>query len=43
MSGFWIFLAAFVVCDTWVFISGYDSMLHKRKTEREKKLGQPNE
>lgn len=36
--GFCIVLAAFIVCDTWIFLSGYDSFFHKAKTEEEKAL-----
>ena len=36
--GFCIVLAAFIVCDTWVFLRGYDSFFHKAKTEEEKAL-----
>jgi predicted acetyltransferase len=36
--GFCILLAAFIVCDTWVFLNGYDSMFHTAKTPEEKAL-----
>ena len=36
--GFWIFLSVFVACDTYVFIQGYESILHSAKTDHEKEL-----
>lgn len=36
--GFWIFLSVFVACDTWVFLSGFESFLHTAKTVEEKAL-----
>ena len=36
--GFWIFLAVFVACDTWIFREGYDSVFHTHATEQELEL-----
>lgn len=38
--GFWIFLAVFFALDCFVFISGYDSICQKHRTEQEKQLQQ---
>lgn len=36
--GFWLFMAAFVACDSWVFSQGYESLLQEHKTEPEKQI-----
>ena len=36
--GFCIVVAAFIVCDTWIFLRGYNSFLHEAKTNEEKQL-----
>lgn len=36
--GFCIVVAAWIVCDTWIFLSGYKSFFHEAKTEEEKAL-----
>lgn len=36
--GFCIVMAAFLVCDTWIFLSGYKSFFHRAKTDEEKEL-----
>lgn len=36
--GFCILLAAFIVCDTWIFLRGYKSVFHEAKTDEEKAL-----
>lgn len=36
--GFWIFLAALIVCDHWIFSQGYDSFFQQHKTTEEKEL-----
>lgn len=36
--GFWLFMSVLVVCDCWVFLSGYDSFLQFHKTDAEKEL-----
>lgn len=36
--GFWIFLAVLVICDSWIFSTGCDSLLQHYKTPEEKEL-----
>ena len=36
--GFWIFLAVFVVCDTWLFSKGYNAYFWSHKQPEEKEL-----
>jgi predicted house-cleaning NTP pyrophosphatase (Maf/HAM1 superfamily) len=33
-----LIIAALIVCDTWVFLNGYSSLLHKAKTPEEKAI-----
>ena len=36
--GFWIFLAVLVVCDTYLFTKGYNTLFWEAATEQEKEL-----
>ena len=36
--GFCIVVAAVIVCDTWVFLHGYNSLFHEAKTDEEKAI-----
>lgn len=36
--GLCIVMASFIVCDTWIFLRGYNSFFHKAKTDKEKAL-----
>ena len=36
--GFFIFLAVFVVCDSWIYSKGHDSFFQTHKTDAEKEL-----
>jgi hypothetical protein len=36
--GMCIFLATWLVCDTWIFLSGYEALFFKAKTDEEKEL-----
>lgn len=38
--GFWLFLSILVVCDTWLFTKGYETLFHTHKTPEEKELQQ---
>lgn len=38
--GFWLFLAAFIACDCWIFQQGYDSFFQRHKTPEEKQIQQ---
>lgn len=36
--GFWIFMAAFVCVDGWLFSKGYNSWFFRHRTQEEKDL-----
>lgn len=36
--GFWIFASTFLVCDTYLFSKGYNSVFWEHKTQEEKQL-----
>lgn len=38
MLGFWVFVSTLVVCDTWVYVMGHESVLHKHRTIGEKAI-----
>lgn len=38
MIGFWIFMSALVICDTWVYVMGHESVLHRHRTPAEKAI-----
>lgn len=38
--GFWVFLAVFIACDSWVFSQGYESALQGHVTPEEKQIQQ---
>jgi len=38
MDGVGIFLAAWLICDTYLFSKGYKSHFHNRKTDDEKEI-----
>ena len=40
MTGFWIFLSTVLICDTYLFSKGYNSIFWTAKTEQEKRVHQ---
>ncbi len=36
--GFWIFVSVLLVCDTWLFSKGYNSIFWEWKTKEEQQL-----
>ena len=36
--GFWIFMAVLLVCDTWLYSRGHETIFWKNKTAKEKEL-----
>ena len=38
--GFWIFMTVFLVCDTWLYSKGNDTLFWRYKTDAEKQLQQ---
>lgn len=36
--GFWIFFTVFLVCDTWLYSKGHETMFWKHKTPEEKEI-----
>lgn len=38
MDGIAILLATWLICDTYLFLKGYNSFWHSRKTEDEKEI-----
>lgn len=40
--GFWIFLSVLLVCDTYLFDKGYNSIFWTAKTDQEKTIHERN-
>jgi len=36
--GFWIFMTAFIICDTWLYSKGHETFFWRHKTEAEKTI-----
>ena len=39
-AAFWLFAAVFVICDTWLYSQGHETMLWTHKTKEEKAIQQ---
>jgi hypothetical protein len=36
--GFWIFMAVFIACESWLYSKGHETFFHKHKTPEEKEI-----